>query len=238
MDYYRNQVDSRVYEKQVSTFATKVYGWLTFGLGITAVVAYLIVSTKLFMYILPFWWVATGAAFIIGMSINMLVNKLSFPTLSLLFSLYAVAQGVFFGTVLPMFISMAGGQVVWTAFATAAVIYGAAVLYGTCTKSDLTSMGKILWFAVIGLIGLTLLQFALSFFMTLTKMQIMISYLGLAIFVGLSAFQAQQIRQMAQKVDGNSVIAYKMALMMAFQMYVNVIMIFWYLLQIFSSQKK
>ena len=78
----------------------------------------------------------------------------------------------------------------------------------------------------------------LSFFMHLPMMHLMISYLGLIIFVGLTAYDAQAIRRISAQVDGNGTIAAKMSLMMALKMYLNVIMIFWYLLQIFAAGRR
>lgn len=113
-----------------------------------------------------------------------------------------------------------------------------ALTYGKFTHSDLTKIGKILSFAVIGLIAVTFLYFILSFFIQLTWMNLFISYLGLIIFVGLTAWDAQQIRMMSYQAGGDTLMGYKLSLIMALKMYVNVIMIFWYLLQIFSSSRR
>ena len=131
-----------------------------------------------------------------------------------------------------------GGEIIWSAFATASVIFAIAVGYGVFTKSDLTSLGKILMIAVMGLFAVTLLYFVLSFFMNLTWLHLVISYIGRGIFVGLTAYDAQQIRYMSVQVSGDSVAGAKMSLLMALKMYINVVMIFWYLLQIFASGKR
>jgi FtsH-binding integral membrane protein len=110
--------------------------------------------------------------------------------------------------------------------------------YGAFTKSDLTRIGKILSLAVVGLLAVTLIYFIMSFFITLTWMNLLISYLGLVIFIGLTAYDAQQIRNLSFQTNSNPIAAYKLSLIMALRMYVNVIMIFWYLLQIFSSSRR
>ena len=72
----------------------------------------------------------------------------------------------------------------------------------------------------------------------MTWANLFISYLGLVIFVGLTAYDAQTIRSFSMQADIASVASYKLSLIMALRMYINVIMIFWYLLRIFSSSRK
>lgn len=225
-------------EIAVSSFATKVYAWMAIGLALTAIVAYGVFKSGIYISLIPYGWMLAFATLGIALVISSMIQKLSVPALALLFIAYAGIEGVFFGTLLPSYASAYGGGVIWSAFATAAFVYGFAMCYGVFTKSDLTSIGKILTFALIGLIAVTLIYFVLSFFFTLTWMNLLISYLGLVIFTGLTAWDAQQIRRMSAQVDGNSIMAYKLALVMALRMYINVIMIFWYLLQIFSSGKR
>lgn len=221
-----------------NSFTTRVYGWMTIGLLLTAFVAFFIANTGAYMAILPYCWVIGLATFGIAMAISTLINRLSFPAVAGLFLAYSALQGIFFGAALPLFAAQFGGHLIWTAFATAAFIYGLALGYGLLTKSDLTSMGRILSIALMGLIGISLLYFILSFFINVTWMHLLISYIGLALFVGLTAYDAQQIRAMSRQVDGHSVLSYKLSLVMALRMYINVIMIFWYLLQIFASSQR
>jgi FtsH-binding integral membrane protein len=110
--------------------------------------------------------------------------------------------------------------------------------YGMFTKNDLTTLGRILTFGVIGLALVTLIFMVLSFFMHLPMLDLLISYLGLAIFVGLTAYDAQTIRKFSQQAEINSVASYKLSMIMALKMYINVIMIFWYLLRIFSNNRR
>ena len=78
----------------------------------------------------------------------------------------------------------------------------------------------------------------MSFFMDVTWFMLLISYLGLGIFVGLTAYDAQTIRKLSYQAGANSAMSNKLALMMSLKMYTNVIMIFWYLLQIFSMGRR
>jgi FtsH-binding integral membrane protein len=222
----------------LSAFTTKVYGWMSLGLAFTALVAYFIYASGAYQKLISYWWFFGIATFGIALVISTAIERLSVPMLALLFLAYAGLEGAFFGILLPGFASAFGGQVIWSAFATAATVFLLAMAYGTFSKSDLTKIGKILSFAVVGLLAVTLVYFVLSFFMTLTWMNLFISYLGLVIFVGLTAYDAQQIRNLSFQINSNPIVAYKLSLVMALRMYVNVIMIFWYLLQIFSSSRR
>lgn len=234
----RNYLRSQTSVGQVNTFATQVYGWMTIGLSVTAFVAWFIFKTGIYAALLPFWWVTALGTFAIAMAISTRINRISFSNLATLFLTYAVLQGISFGSILPGFAAAFGGQIIWTAFGTAALIFAIAVAYGVFSKSDMTSLGRILSLGVIGLVAVTLLYMVLSLFMPMTGMMLMISYLGLIVFVGLTAYDANQIRKMSEQVDGYSVMSCKLSLVMALRMYINVIMVFWYLLQIFSSSNR
>lgn len=222
----------------VGTFSTRVYGWMAMGLGVTASVAYFLYASGAYALLLPFWWLWGLATFGIAMAINFSIQKISVPGIITLFLLYSGLEGMLFGTILPVFAAQYGGQVIWTAFATGSAIFALAMGYGMFTKSDLTSLGRILSFGLMGLIGVTLVFFLLSFFVQLQWMHLLISYLGLGIFIGLTSYDAQTIRQFSMQANINSAASYKLAMIMALKMYINVIMIFWYLLQIFSSNRK
>ena len=232
--------DRTNYQTSIATFSTRVYGWMSIGLGFTACIAYFVYATGAYRALMPFWWVWSLGTFGIAMAINFLIQRISIVGAIGLFLAYAGLEGILFGTILPVFAASYGGQVIWSAFATGGVIFALGMSYGMLTKSDLTSLGKILSLALVGLIGLSLLFMVLSFFMHLPLMNLLISYLGLAIFVGLTVYDAQTIRRFSMQAaeEGDSIASYKLSLIMALKMYINVIMIFWYLLQIFSSNNR
>jgi FtsH-binding integral membrane protein len=222
----------------VTPFANRVYGWMAIGLALTAMMAFSIFRSGAYMSLLPFSWICGFITLGIALAMNSMIEKLSFPALAGMFLSYAAVQGVFFGTVLPLYAAAYGGGVIWTAFSSAALLFTLAIGYGVFTKSDLTSLGKILNVALMGLIGITFLYFILSFFFVLPMMHLIICYLGLVMFVGLTAYDAQQIRDYSYHAQSDSALGYKLSLMLALKMYINVIMIFWYLLQILSSKKE
>lgn len=232
-DYIQVQ-DSR----DVGIFSTRVYGWMALGLALTSAIAFFVYASGLYVKLMPFWWVWTFGTLGVAMGINRSMHKSSVQTVIGLFLTYAALEGMLFGTLLPAFAAAYGGQVIWSAFATAAVVFGMATAYGMFTKSDLTSLGRILTMALLGLILVSFVFMIMSFFMPMTMMHLFISWIGLGIFVGLTAYDAQTIRSFSMQADVRSVASYKLSMIMALKMYINVIMIFWYLLQIFSSNNK
>jgi uncharacterized protein len=205
------------------------------GLAFTASIAYVIFATGAYVKLLPLWWVWSIGLFGVAMAINFSFAKISVPGAIALFLAYSGLEGLLFGSILPVFAATYGGDVIWTAFATAAVVFAIAMGYGVFTKADLTKFGKILHIALIGLVAITVLFMIVSFFVQMPLMNLIISYIGLAIFVGLTAYDAQMIRQFNYQVQDNNELAQKLSLICALKMYVNLVMIFWYLLQIFAS---
>lgn len=222
----------------VGTFSSRVYGWMAIGLAFTAAIAFFIFRTGLFIKLMPFWWVWALATFGVAMGFNASIQRFTLGGVIGMFLAYAGLQGVMFGTILPAFAAAFGGQVIWLAFITASAVFLLAMGYGMFTKNDLTSLGRILSLGLIGLVAITLIFMIASLFVHLPMLDLLISYLGLAIFVGLSAYDAQTIRKFSMQADVNSVASYKLSMVMALKMYINVIMIFWYLLRIFSSNRR
>lgn len=234
-DYARQ---SNSYELAESTFSTRVYGWMSLGLFWTALIAALVSQTGAYVALLPFLWLFALGTLGVAIAISVSITRISFGGMAALMLLYGALQGVFFGTILPLYAAQFGGQTIWAAFLTAGLIYGIAMIYGLFTKSNLAKMGKILMIGLWGLIGITVVFAILSFFVHLTWLVLVISYLGLILFTALTAYDAQQIRALSHQVDMQSPMAQKLALMMALKMYINVIMIFWYMLQILSASRR
>lgn len=219
-------------------FAQRVYGWMTSGLLLTAAVAYGVMRLQLVPLLLPYWWVMLFGAMGIGMVVNATASRIRYSTMTGLLALYAVLEGLFFGTILPVYAHQFGGDVVYLAFLTAAATYGGALAYGALTKSDLTQVRRIIQMAMTALVVITLGYLVVSLFKPISGSMLLISYLGLIVFVGLTATDAQQIRRLSYQVSDNSVMARKLSLMVALRMYMNAIMVFWYLLQIFASNRR
>lgn len=231
----RNYARQPVIEVSAAAFSQRVYSWMTLGLVLTAAVALWVVKSGAYLSLAPYTFMIALGTFGLSLAINAALMRATFRTMATLFVAYSAMQGLFFGSVLPIYASTIGGHVIWIAFLTAGMIFGASVLFGLMTKTDLTRYSRILGMGLFGLVGLTLIYAVASLFTSIPGMVLLISYAGLVLFVAMSSFDAQQIRKMSLTVQSDSLLARKLSLMMALKMYLNVIMIFWYLLQIFAS---
>ncbi|WP_213318128.1 Bax inhibitor-1/YccA family protein [Chlamydiifrater volucris] len=217
------------------TFASRVYGWMTAGLGITTLVALGLYFSGLYKVLFPMWAVWCFATLGVSFLINSRIHKMTVSGVIGAFITYAVLEGLFFGTIMPVYAAAYGGGVIWASFGTAALIFGGAAAYGMFTKHDLTQLSRLLYLGVMGFVFVTLGFVILSLFIHMPMAYLFICYLGLAIFVGLTVTDAQAIRRVSERVHDDSDLAYKLSMVMALKMYCNVIMVFWYVLQIFSS---
>jgi FtsH-binding integral membrane protein len=228
---------TRLAQTSVATFASQVYTWLTAGLGITAVLAFLCYQNGWFISLAPWAMPISLAALGVSLVVSAGINRISYATAAMLFITYSLLQGLMFGIILPLFAIQYGGDIIWVSFATASALFATASLYGRWTQSDLTQVAKLLNFGVLALLVISLVFLVISFFTPLRGMDLIIAYAGLVIFVGLIVTDSQRIRQMSQEVSMQSDSSQKMALLAALGMYINVIMVFWYLLRIFASSR-
>ncbi|EPP37869.1 Inner membrane protein YbhL [Chlamydia avium] len=217
------------------TFTSRVYGWMTAGLAITTFVSLGLYFSGLYRVLFSLWWIWCIATLGVSFYINSKIHKLSVPAVMGLFLTYSALEGLFFGTLVPVYALQYGGNVVWAAFGSAGLIFGIAAAYGACTKTDLTQISKILSLGLVGFVLVSLVFAIVSLFVYMPLFYLLICYIGLLMFVGLTVVDAQTIRKVSQTVGNNGDLSYKLSLILALKMYCNVIMVFWYLLQIFSS---
>lgn len=227
----------RLAQSSVATFASQVYTWLTAGLGITAVLAFLCYQNNWYISLAPWAMPISLGALGVSLVVSAGINRISYMTAAALFISYSLLQGLMFGIILPLFAMQYGGDVIWVSFATASALFATASLYGRWTKSDLTEVSKLLNFGVLALFVISLVFMIMSFFMQLRGMDLIIAYGGLIIFVGLIVTDSQKIRQLSEEVGMQTESSQKMALLAALGMYINVIMVFWYLLRIFANAR-
>lgn len=224
--------------EKAGTFASYVYGWVATGLAITAVSAYGMYASGLWIRISSYWWVWTFSTLGISLYIRYNLERMSAIALSSCFIIYSICEGLFFGSILPLFVRGGYGSAVWMAFCSASVMFVASAIYGRYARHDLTQMGSLLSFALMGFFGLTMLSVVLSFFWKISAFHLFLSYCGLALFMGLTMFEAQRIQEMSSRVsmeDGSEV--HKFALMAALGMYTNLVTMFWYALRILSHDR-
>ena len=211
----------------------KVYVWMTLALVITGVTAYgVATSPGLMMAIatnrLMFWGLII-AEFGLVVAISAAINKLSLMTATLLFILYSVINGVTLSFIFAIYTMSSIASVFFITAGTFAVM----AVIGYTTKKDLTSMGKILFMALIGIIIATVV----NIFLKSTGVEMIVSYLGVLIFVGLTAYDSQKIKQMLLTAPDAGEGAQKLALLGALSLYLDFVNLFIYLLRIFGRRE-
>ena len=163
------------------------------------------------------------------MSISAAINKLSLTTATLLFVLYSVINGATLSFIFAIYTMSSIASVFFITAGTFAVM----AVIGYTTKKDLTSMGKILFMALIGIIIATIV----NIFLKSTGLQMIVSYLGVLIFVGLTAYDSQKIKQMLLMAPDAGEGAQKIALLGALSLYLDFVNLFIYLLRIFGRRE-
>lgn len=238
MDYEElTNVYSRERELEMSTafpiLMRKVYLWMTMALVITGITAYYVAHNEsLWMTIVSnqilFWGlIIAELGLVIGLSAA--INKLSLTTATLMFVLYSLINGV---TMSFIFIAYTDSSIA-SVFMITAGTFAAMAAFGYFTKTDLTSMGKILMMALIGVVIATIV----NIFTKSEGLAIILNYVGVLVFVGLTAYDSQKIKQMLQTAPDASESSQKIALLGALSLYLDFINLFLYLLRIFGSRR-
>ena len=212
----------------------KVYVWMTLALVITGVTAYGVanspgVISAIYSNQAVMWGlIIAELALVIGISAA--INKLSLTTATLLFVLYSAVNGVVLSSIFLIYTASSIASVFFITAGTFAVM----AFIGYTTKTDLTSLGKILLMALIGLIIASLVN---VFFVKSTGFDLIISYVGVLIFVGLTAYDSQKIKQMLLMAPDAGEGAQKLALLGALSLYLDFINLFIYLLRILGKRE-
>ena len=211
----------------------KVYVWMTLALVITGFTAYGVATSPgvlqlIFGNQILFWgMIIAELALVIGVSAA--INRLSLTTATLMFILYSVINGALFSSIFLIYTASS----IATVFFITAGTFGVMALIGYTTKTDLTSIGKYLFMALIGLIIATLV----NMFIKSEGFTYILSYIGVLIFVGLTAYDSQKIKQMLLQAPDAGEGAQKLALLGALTLYLDFINLFIYLLRIFGRSR-
>ena len=169
------------------------------------------------------------AEFALVIGVSAAINRLSLTTATLMFILYSVINGALLSYIFLVYTASS----VATVFFITAGTFGAMALVGYTTKTDLTSIGKYLFMALIGLIIATVV----NVFIKSEGFTYILSYIGVLIFVGLTAYDSQKIKQMLIQAPDAGESAQKLALLGALTLYLDFINLFIYLLRIFGKRE-
>ncbi len=219
------------FESTVASAMRKVYLWMTFALIISGLSAWLVASNETYFAALMgnniLFWGLIITEIVLVFVISAAINRLSPLVATLLFILYSIVNGV---TLSYIFVVYELSSVASIFFITAGTFAAMAVI-GYTTKKDLTSFGRFLWMALIGLI----IALVVNIFLRSGVMATIISAVGVLIFVGLTAYDTQVIKGMIQNANGNEELLNKIGIIGALTLYLDFINIFLHLLELFGK---
>lgn len=217
--------------QSASRFMTKVYGWMAFGLAITAAIStYIAVTPGLFAQIFNIpglFIILMLAQFGLVIALSGFIQKISYPVAIACYLGYSALTGV---TLASIYFVYDVPSIVLS-FCVAAGMFAFMAIYGTVTKSDLTAVGQL---AIMGLFGLVLASF-INWFVGSTTANYYLSYVGVGIFTLLIAYDAQKIKYMGQTMLAHGQMEGKVALLGALTLYLDFINLFLYLLRILGK---
>ncbi len=217
-------------DEGLRAYMLRVYNYMVTGLALTGAVAYLVASTPAVFNAI----FGTGLAWVVILAplgmvffLSARINKMSAATAQITYWIFAGLMGLSLATV---FVRYTGESIARVFFITAAT-FAAMSLYGYTTKRDLTKLGSFLFMGLIGII----IASVVNLFIGSTMIQFVVSVLGVLIFVGLTAYDTQKIKEMYNVVDGSE-IAGKKAIMGALRLYLDFINLFLMLLHLFGNR--
>jgi hypothetical protein len=208
----------------------RVYGYMAGGLALTGIVAYGAAASGFYQSIAstPLIWLVMLAPLGFVLALSFGIQRMSAATATLLFWIYAAVMGLSLGSI---FLVFTGTSIARVFFITAAT-YGAMSLYGYTTRTDLSGFGS---FLLMGLGGIVIASLV-NIFVGSSALQFAVSIVGVILFVGLTAYDTQRIKQVYLESDTEE-IAGKKAVLGALALYLDFINLFMMLLQLFGQRR-
>lgn len=232
-DVSGQQADTSALSK---TFLSSVFSWMFMGLLATAGMAWIFADNAYLMSLLVtetgmsvMGWIVmlSPIGFVLLMSLGF--QKFSSGTLMLLFIAYSVIMGMSLSFI---FLAYEMGSIA-TTFAVTAGMFGTMALLGYTTKTDLTKFGSIM---IMGLVGIILAS-VVNMFMGSATMDYIISFLGVLIFTGLTAYDVQKLKRIGSSIETGSETSRKLVVMGALTLYLDFINLFLFLLRFLGNRK-
>lgn len=216
-----------------ATFINKVYGWMALALAITGFVALRVASSESLVntiasnQILFFGIIIAELGLVIWLSSA--IESMNATRAITLFLLYSALNGLTFSV---LFLIYTAASIASTFFVTAGT-FGVMSAYGYFTKTDLSSWGNILFMGLIGIIIASIV----NIFWHSEMLYWAVTYIGVLVFVGLTAYDTQKIKRMSLEMDVESEEGSKGAIMGALALYLDFINMFIFMLRIFGDRK-
>ena len=220
-------------EVAVSALFKSVYMQMAAALSITGLVAYFLSQSQDFWIFLAnntsLIWVVLIAQIVLVIWLSARFTRMSMTSATLLFILYSAMMGVTMSTIFMVYTMSSIASV----FFITAGMFLVMSLLGYFTRIDLTRLGSLLFMALIGVIIASLV----NIFLKSEMLYWVVSYVAVVVFVGLTAYDTQKIKQMLVEYGEVDEMGYKLALFGALTLYLDFINLFLYLLRIFGDRR-
>ncbi len=224
----------------LSDYSKRIFLWMGAGLALTFFVAlglmlYLTSGSELSMYqkfvkFVPMFYIGLIAEVVLAIVLGIFVKKMPYKVSLTMFIVYSIVSGV---TLTPLLVVYDAGSAIF-AFAAAAVLFISFAIYGIVTKRDLLKLGPIL---MIGLIVLLLFS-VLGVIFHMSGMSILVSIIGIIIFIGLTAYDTQKIKASYAQYENDPVMLKKVSVNLALQLYLDFINLFIYILRLMGKARR
>jgi uncharacterized protein len=231
---YSNRSGLEDTRSKLQTYMAQVYGWMGVGLLLTAFIAFYTAQNDallklIFSNSVAFWGIIIAQLALVFVISGML-NRLSASLATTLFMLYSALMGL---TLSSIFIVYQMDSIART-FVIAAGMFGVMSFYGYTTRRDLTSLGS---FLLMGLIGIVLAS-VVNIWLKSELLTWLVSYIGVAVFVGLTAYDTQKLKRMGENIDENDKENFrKYSIVGALTLYLDFINLFLMLLRILGNRR-
>lgn len=214
----------------VQQFMSRVYGWMVGGLLVTTITAYYVASSlSLMLTISNYMLLLILAELGLVIALSAAIGKMSKNVAMGCFLLYSFLNGLTLSVILYMYTETS----IYSTFFVTAGMFGALSLYGASTKKNLSGMGTFMFMGLVGII----LAMIVNAFLQSSAIGFAITFLGVIIFAGLTAYDTQKIREMHQLVYQDDEMAAKGAIFGALTLYLDFINLFLFLLRLFGSRR-
>ncbi len=223
---------------QSRKFIANVFMWMFVALGISSFAAFSFATSPALLQLLfdgvtkqptLLFYVAMFLPLAFVLLISFGLNKISYVGLALLFIAYSLATGISLSFILLVYTASS----VVGVFLTSSLVFGVMAVAGYTTKTDLTKFGSLMIMLLFGII----IASVVNFFLHSSGLDLIISYVGVAVFVGLTAYDVQKLKRIGAGLEYGDATAKKMALMGGLTLYLEFINLFLFLLRIFGRKR-
>jgi FtsH-binding integral membrane protein len=219
------------------TFLSGVFMWMFLALGITAATAWLFATTPTLIGMLItetgsmsiMGWVVMLAPLGLVLWLSAGINRMAASTMVLVFILFSILMGASLSFI---FLAYTGASIAKT-FVITSGMFGVMALVGYTTKTDLTKFGSLMFMGLIGII----IASVVNMFMQSSTMDYVISFIGVLVFTGLTAYDVQKLKRIGNQITEESESVRKMTIMGALTLYLDFINLFLFLLRFFGNRK-